>query len=39
MTFLYIFGEVPIVPNVMEKCRGICKYLQYQHVSVYYSDE
>ena len=27
---LYNFGEVPIVPTVLEKCRERCKYLQYK---------
>ena len=35
---LYNFGEVPIVPTVLEKCRDRCKYLQYRHVSFSYSE-
>ena len=38
INFLYIFGEFPIVPTVMEKCRWRCKYLQYRHVTFYYGE-
>ena len=36
--FLYIFGEVPVVPAITERCRWICKYVQYSHLSCYDSD-
>ena len=36
--FFIYFGKVPIVPTVMEKCRRICKYLQYRHVQFYYNE-
>ena len=38
LPFLYNFGEVPIVDNLLEKCTWICKYLQYRHVFFYYSE-
>ena len=34
-SFLYNFGEGPIVENLLKKCTWICKYLQYRHVSFY----
>ena len=38
VTFWYIFGELPIVHTVMERCTWIYKYLQYSHVSFYDSN-
>ena len=39
VSFLYIFAAVPIVPAIMERCKWICKYVQYRHLSFYDSDE
>ena len=30
---MYIFCEVPIVPTIMERCRWICKYVQYRYLA------